>query len=68
MNRYFFIVVDLHHLLLTGLPAHPTRFHEEPKYVVVMSGVAFAFVVPKGSILIVLSTFVSTALHDSCWG
>lgn len=30
VTRYIFIVADFHHLLLAGLPAHPTRLHDEP--------------------------------------
>jgi hypothetical protein len=30
VNCYFFIAVDFHHLLLAGLPAHPTLKPEEP--------------------------------------
>ena len=30
VTRYIFIAVDLHHLLLAGLPAHPTLSPDDP--------------------------------------
>jgi len=33
VDRYSFIVVDLHHLLLAGLPAHAKRYPSMPKHV-----------------------------------
>jgi hypothetical protein len=30
VDRYSFIAVDLHHLLLAGLPAHSLKFRGEP--------------------------------------
>src|SRR6202163_4734087 len=72
--RYSFIVVDLHHLLLAGLPAHPCKNSLEPKTrriffsTVVLNGGSTPLMNPEMQFRrIMFSTFCPRASFHTAW-